>query len=310
MMGCTDRHCRFLFRLLAPHAVLYSEMVVTGALLHGNAAKKLQHRDDAPCAVQLGGSNPRDLATAAQLIEQAGYQEVNLNCGCPSDRVRVGGIGACLMADPALVADCYTAMAEVVDIPVSIKSRVGIDDRDSYACFEDFVGTIYGAGCRVFLVHARPAWLTGLSPKENREIPPLRYDYVSRAKSAFPDAVFILNGGIRTLGDSRRLRGRYDGIMLGRSPYAAPYLMAQLERDLFGLDLPGRDSIFRQYREYTRDELSRGTSLAQTAKHLFGLYAGVPGARKFRRCLSEGIHTKTAGIEVLDRARDAIRQND
>ncbi len=306
MMGCTDRHCRYLMRLLAPNTLLYSEMIVTGALLHGDAEYHLRHSDDSPCAIQLGGSNPSELAASAKLVEAAGYQEVNLNCGCPSDRVQMGGIGACLMGSADLVADCYRAMAEEVQIPVTIKSRIGIDKHDSYEFFSGFISTIYAAGCRAFSVHARSAWLDGLSPKENREIPPLHYDYVTRIKADFPDAVFVLNGGIANLADALALLQAHDGIMLGRAPYASPYLLAELEQAVYGIAPPTRDEVFDAYRAYVESELSEGTALKHMAKHLFGLYAGVSGARAFRRHLSTTMNVQTAGLEVLDAARDNI----
>ena len=302
MMGCTDRHCRYLFRLLAPRTLLYTEMIVAAALLHGDAAYLLRHENDAPCALQLGGSKPDELAAAARLAEQAGYQEVNLNCGCPSDRVQTGGIGACLMADPGLVADCYQAMAEAVQIPVTVKSRIGLDRQDSYEFFARFINAIHATGCRTFLVHARAAWLQGLSPRENREIPPLRYDFVSRAKADFLDASFILNGGIKTQGQATELLAAYDGIMLGRAPYANPWLLAALEAAEFGSEMPERMSVFQQYRDFVAREVAAGTALRHPAKHLLGFFAGLPGARAFRRQLSSSMQKAGAGVEALDAA--------
>ena len=306
MMGITDRHCRYLFRLLAPNTLLYTEMIVTGALLRGDAEHHLQHEDDAPCALQLGGSNPDDLAAAAKLVQGAGYQEVNLNCGCPSDRVQIGGIGACLMASPDLVADCYKAMIDAVQIPVTVKSRIGIDKQDSYDFFAHFISALHEAGCQHFIVHARAAWLQGLSPRENRELPPLHYDYVTRAKAEFPDATFILNGGIKTLEQATRLLAEHDGIMLGRAPGANPWLMAELEASLFNTTLPERDEIFLRYRDHVQQELSKGAPLRHPAKPLLGLYAGLPGARAFRQALSEGIQDSGASVKVLDDARARV----
>ena len=302
MMGCTDRHCRYLFRLLSPNALLYTEMIVTGALVHGDAEKFLRHADDAPCAFQLGGSNPIELAEAAKLVEQAGYQEVNLNCGCPSDRVQVGGIGACLMAEADLVASCYEAMASAVAIPVTIKSRIGIDEQDDYAFFANFVRTLFETDCRTFIVHARKAILQGLTPKENREIPPLRYDYVYRQMKELPDATFILNGGIKTLEDVTALQALSQGLMLGRAPYANPYLLAQIDNELFSTSLPNQLDVYYQYREYVETQLSQGVALKHMVKHLLGFFAGYRGARHFRRFLSTHMFKDGADISVLDNA--------
>ncbi len=302
MMGCTDRHCRYLFRLLSPNALLYSEMIVTGALVHGDAQKFLQHADDAPCAFQLGGSNPAELAEAAKLVEQAGYQEVNLNCGCPSDRVQVGGIGACLMAEADLVARCYEAMAGAVAIPVTVKSRIGIDDQDDYTFFANFVRTLFEADCRTFIVHARKAILQGLTPKENREIPPLKYDYVYRAMEELPDATIILNGGIKTLDDVSALQPLSQGLMLGRAPYANPYLLAQIDHELFSTSLPNQLDVYYQYREYVEAQLSQGVALKHMIKHLLGYFTGYRGARHFRRFLSTHMFKDNADIAVLDNA--------
>ena len=302
MMGCTDRHCRYLFRLLSPNALLYSEMIVTGALVHGDAQKFLQHADDAPCAFQLGGSNPAELAEAAKLVEQAGYQEVNLNCGCPSDRVQVGGIGACLMAEADLVARCYEAMAGAGAIPVTVKSRIGIDEQDDYAFFANFVRTLFEADCRTFIVHARKAILQGLTPKENREIPPLKYDYVYRAMEELPDATIILNGGIKTLDDVSALQPLSQGLMLGRAPYANPYLLAQIDHELFSTSLPNQLDVYYQYREYVEAQLSQGVALKHMIKHLLGYFTGYRGARHFRRFLSTHMFKDNADIAVLDNA--------
>lgn len=303
MMGCTDRHCRHLLRLIARRPLLYSEMITTGALLHGDAAQHLAHRDDAPSAFQLGGSDPRALAACARLVADAGYDEVNLNCGCPSDKVQEGGIGACLMAQPELVADCFAAMQEAAPIPVTVKSRIGIDQQDSYDFFARFVHCLYAAGCRVFIVHARAAILSGMSPKDNREIPPLRYGYVARMQAELPDATLVLNGGIKTCGQALALLGAHRGVMLGRAPYAQPMLLAELAQALDGGGpAPSPFDVFARYREYMAEELEAGTPLRQMAKHLFGLFAGLPGARAFRRHLSERMHSPGAGLATLDEA--------
>lgn len=304
MMGCTDQHCRVLFRNLSPNTMLYSEMVTTGALIHGNTARLLNHADDAPCGIQLGGSDPRELATAAMMVEDAGYQEVNLNCGCPSDRVRQGGIGACLMAEPNLVAECYDAMSNAVTIPVTIKSRIGIDQHDDYPFFYTFINNIFEAGCREFHVHARKAILKGLSPKENREIPPLKYDFVRQIQSDFGDATFILNGGIRTVDEATGLLTEFAGVMMGRAPYANPYLLNELEQAVFDGEEVDRFSVLERYIEYTERETRAGTHVKHMARHLLGLFTGLPGARAFRRHLSTHMYHDDANASVV---RDAAQ---
>ncbi len=306
MMGCTDRHCRYLLRLLSPNALLYSEMIVSGALIHGDANHFLAHQLDTPVAVQLGGSNPAELAQCAKLSEAAGYQEVNLNVGCPSDRVQSGGIGACLMAEADLVARCFVAMQSAVSIPITIKCRIGIDDEDSYESFYQFVDTLHRAGCRIFIVHARKAILTGLSPKENREIPPLKYDYVYRIKDEFQDSIFILNGGIKSLGQASAEMEKVSGIMLGRAIYSNPWLLAELESNLFSTPLPDPMSIINQYRQYVVEQNLSGTHIKYMLKHLLGFFTGVPGARAFRRHLSEKMSKVDANIDVLDEAVDKV----
>ena len=307
MMGCTDRHFRFLLRLLSPNAMLYSEMIVTGALLYGEKEKFLDHSNDAPCSFQLGGSDPKELATAATLIEQAGYQEVNLNCGCPSDRVQVGGIGACLMAKPELVADCYQAMSSAVDIPVTVKTRIGIDDSDDYQFFKDFVLTLYEAGCRTFIIHARKAILKGLTPKENRDIPPLKYQYVYQVMKELPDATFILNGGIKTLADFVELKPQTDGLMLGRAIYSNPYLLAHLENATFSTALPSQLDILGEYRSYIIRQLDDRVAIKHMIKHLLGYFTGIRGAKQFRRYLSTHMFKDDANISVLDNALEASK---
>lgn len=304
MMGCTDRHCRFLFRLLSPNAMLYSEMLTTGALIHGDYQKFLEHSEDERSAVQLGGSDPGQLAQAAKLVESAGYQEVNLNCGCPSDRVQQGGIGACLMAEPRLVAQCYEAMSDAVSIPVTIKTRIGIDDHDDYGYFKAFVSELYDSGCRHFQIHARKAILQGLSPKENREIPPLKYDFVRQIQKDFPDAEFVINGGIKTVQEVEDLLQEFPGVMLGRAPYSNPHLLAELEQQIFGTPAVTRMAVFEQYRGYMDEQMRAGVYLKHMAKHLLGLYTGLPGARAYRRHLSTHMHKDDADLSVVD---DAVK---
>ena len=310
MMGCTDRHCRVLFRVLSPNAFLYSEMLTSSALIHGDTDRLLAHGADEPCAIQLGGSDPGELARAAKMVEDAGYQEVNLNCGCPSDRVQQGGIGACLMGEPQRVAECYRAMAHAVTIPVTIKSRIGIDDQDSFEFFKTFIDLIYQAGCRQFQVHARKAILTGLSPKENREIPPLKYDYVRHIRACYPDAEFVLNGGIRTVSESMALLTEFPGVMLGRAPYANPYLLAELEEAIYGTRRIDRFDVLEQYMSYMSRESARGTHVKHMAKHLLGLFTGLPGARAFRRHLSTHMYRDDADLQVVRDAVDHIHISD
>ncbi|MCB1645500.1 MAG: tRNA dihydrouridine(20/20a) synthase DusA [Pseudomonadales bacterium] len=304
MMGCTDRHCRYLFRLISPHTLMYSEMIVTGALLHGRADHFLQHQDDEPCAVQLGGNEPAALATCARLAEQAGYAEVNLNVGCPSDRVQSGKIGACLMAEPALVADCVRAMQDACTVPVTVKTRIGINDADSYGHFSHFIETVHGAGCRIFIIHARKAVLGGLSPKENREIPPLKYDYLYRIREDFQDTSFVLNGGIKTTAAALELLPGTDGLMLGRAPYADPWLLADLECRLWQQPVPERLEILAQYTDYMRQQMAAGEPLKHMARHLLGFFTGIHGARAFRRHLSTHMFRDTATVDWID---DAVK---
>ena len=300
MMGCTDRHCRYLLRLVSPNALLYSEMVTSGALLHGSANHFLRHEEDAPCVFQLGGSNPTELSECAELVEAAGYQAVNLNVGCPSDRVQSAGIGACLMATPKTVANCVSAMAQRVNIPVSVKCRIGIDQEPTYAEFRDFIHQVYDGGCRSFSVHARIAVLSGLSPKQNREIPPLHYDFVYRIKDDFPDAQFSLNGGIKTHEDALMECQRVGAVMIGRAVYNNPFLLAQLDASLFGSTPPDHYQVWLNYRDHIASELAAGENLKHSARHLLGLFSGLRGARAFRRNLGEHIYIDGADLDMID----------
>ncbi|MDC0374252.1 tRNA dihydrouridine(20/20a) synthase DusA [Pseudomonadales bacterium] len=302
MMGCTDRHFRYLLRLISPKALLYSEMITTGALLYNAPEAFLQHAQDEPVALQLGGSDPKALAACAVLAESFGYQEVNLNCGCPSDRVQTGGIGACLMATPEVVADCYRAMQAVTALPITIKCRIGIDDHDSYDDFLGFIEPNYEAGCRLFVVHARAAILKGLSPKDNREIPPLKYDYVTRIQKDFPEAVFVLNGGLKTVEDVLAARAQVPSLMLGRAIYNDPWLLHRLDVALDQAHAIDPAAIIDQFRDYMQVQLAQGVRLKHMTRHLLGLYLGQPGARSYRRYLSEHMFEDDAGIEVFDRA--------
>ena len=303
MMGCTDRHARYLLRLLSRRARLYTEMIPTGALLHGDAERAL--RFDAaehPVAIQLGGNDPTDLARCARLAEGAGYDEVNLNVGCPSPRVQKGCFGAALMAQPALVAECVAAMRETASIPITVKTRIGIDDLDSYARFRDFTGTVAEAGCATFIVHARKAWLSGLSPRQNREIPPLRHDRVYRLKREMPDLEIVLNGGITTLEEAGTALRRVDGVMLGRAAWNDLWLLAGVDRTLFGgtAPPPERTDVAGRYLAFA--ERQTDARLGELVRPLLGLYHGVPGARRWRRTLGELAHRRDATVDAVARA--------
>lgn len=311
MMEWSTSDCRTFWRLLTKKAVLYSEMVTTGALLHGDKARFLDYNAcEHPLALQLGGSNPRDLAECSKIAEDWGYDEVNLNCGCPSDKVQNGMIGACLMAEPDLVAECIAAMQNAVKIPVTIKHRIGIDDMEDYEGMVKFVSTIAATGCTTFIVHARKAWLKGLSPKENREIPPLQYEKVYRLKQEFPHLEIIINGGITTLEQSKQLLEHVDGVMVGREAYANPYLLAEVDQAIYGVSHPpaSREDVMEGFMDYCREQLSRGTRLNHLTRHILGLYQGLPGARQFRRILSEQAHKPDAGLEVIRRAIDVLNE--
>jgi tRNA-dihydrouridine synthase A len=305
MMDWTDRHCRYFLRLLSRRALLYTEMVTTGALLNGDAERFLRHDEaEHPLALQLGGSVPKELAACAKLAEAAGYDEVNLNVGCPSDRVQNNMIGACLMGHPALVADCVKAMRDSVGIDVTVKHRIGINGRDSYAELCDFVGQVREAGCGSFTVHARIAILEGLSPKENREVPPLRYDVAERLKRDFPDLEIILNGGIKTLEACETHLQHFDGVMLGREAYHNPYLLAHVDARLFGSEEPAisRAEALNRMRPYIQRHVEAGGSMHHITRHVLGLGQGFPGARRFRQLLSVDIHKATDPLALLDQA--------
>jgi len=303
MMEWTDRHDRYFLRLFNPHVRLYTEMVTTGALLHGRATRFL--RFDAaehPVALQLGGSDPAELAQCTRMAADEGYDEVNLNVGCPSDRVQQGRIGACLMAEPALVAECVAAMQAAVTIPVTVKHRIGIDEFDSYEHMRDFVAKVAGTGCKTFIVHARIAILAGLSPKENREVPPLRYDEVYRLKRELPELEIHINGGIKTVADVSRHWEHLDGAMIGREAYHNPYILAEA-LPLFGMEeLPTRGEILARYLHFMEAELVAGCPLSQMTRHILGLFQGQPGARRWRQHISENAHIKGSGTEVVIQA--------
>jgi tRNA-dihydrouridine synthase A len=303
MMDWTDRHCRYFHRLRSPRARLYTEMVTSAALVRGRQLRLLEHsQQEHPLALQLGGSDPHELAEAARFGAEAGYDEINLNVGCPSDRVQSGRFGACLMREPALVADCMKAMRDAVSVPVTVKCRIGVDDQDDYAGLQHFTELMLEAGVEVLVVHARKAWLKGLSPKENREVPPLDYERVYRLKREFPQLVVVINGGITTVAEVQAHLAQLDGVMLGRAAYHDPSLLAQVEAALHGEPLPRRDDVLRHMQRYIEAELARGTALKHVSRHLLGLYQGEPGARAFRRTISEGAHLPDAGWSLLEQA--------
>jgi tRNA-dihydrouridine synthase A len=307
MMEWTDRHCRYFHRLLTRHALLYTEMVTADAVLHGSRERLLAFSpEEHPVALQLGGSDPIKLAQAAAIGESYGYDEINLNVGCPSDRVQEGRFGACLMAEPELVAQCVAAMRARVRTPVTVKCRIGIDDQDSEADLERFVTTVAAAGCGTFMVHARKAWLQGLSPKENREVPPLDHGRVHRLKAAHPELEIIINGGIGSLAEAEQHLDLVDGVALGRAAYQTPYLLAEVDRRFFGADgaIPSRGEVLERLIPYAERHLRGGGRLNNIVRHVLGLYHGQPRARLFRRHLSEQAPRHGAGIEVL---REAMR---
>jgi len=315
MMDWTDRHCRYFHRLLTRHALLYTEMITADAVIYGDRERLLGfNTEEHPVALQLGGSDPKRLAAAARIGAEFGYDEINLNVGCPSDRVQEGRFGACLMAEPKLVADCIAAMRAACDVPVTVKCRIGIDDQDSDADLERFISTVAAAGCKTFIVHARKAWLQGLSPKENREVPPLNYERVYRLKAAHPDLMIIINGGIRSLDEAEEHLAKVDGVMLGRAAYQTPYLLAEVDRRIFGSQAQPvtRREVIERLIPYIERHLARGGKLNNVTRHILGLYHGEPGGRLFRRQLS-GLHERAdvepllEALAVVDRAASQRR---
>ena len=313
MLDCTDRHERYFLRLLSKHILLYSEMVTTNALLHTDPDQFLRHQEfEYPAVLQLGGSNPADLAKCSKMVEQSGFQEVNLNCGCPSDRVQNGNFGACLMKDKNLVADCFKAMQDAVSIPVSIKCRIGVDEFDSWDFFRDFVGTIVDAGCRVFIIHARKAWLKGLSPKENREVPPLHYDFVHKLKAEMPQLNISINGGIKTLDQVQEQLQDLDGVMVGREAYENPWFLRNADERIFGdanaAKPESRKALLEAYLPYVEMEAARGTPATILVRHLYGLFNGKPGARKYRQYLGENAPKPKRPAELIRRAMELVTE--
>ena len=305
MMECTDRHDRYFLRLLSRHTLLYTEMITTGALLHGKRERFLSHHpSEHPLAIQLGGSDPRQLAQCALLAARAGYDEVNLNVGCPSKRVRSGRFGACLITEPVLVADCVRAMRDAVSIPVTVKTRIGVDEHDSYELLGNFVSTVSAAGCSTWIIHARKAWLSGLSPKENRDIPPLNYPMVNRLKKDFSSLEIIVNGGIQTLEEVSTHLKNLDGVMMGRETYRNPYLLSRADAVVFGDEhpIPSRRDIAEDLFPYVAAQVKHGVRLTAMTRHLLGLFQGRPGARLWRRHISENAHKPGASVEVVQQA--------
>ncbi len=305
MLDWTDRHCRYFHRLLTSETLLYTEMVTTGAIIHGKGDFLAYNQEEHPVALQLGGSNPQDLATCAKLASERGYDEINLNVGCPSDRVQNGRFGACLMAEPELVAECVAAMRDVVDLPVTVKTRIGIDDQDSYEFLTRFVSTVAEkGGCEQFTIHARKAWLSGLSPKENREIPPLDYPRAYQIKKDFPQLTIAVNGGVKTIEETKEHLRHLDGVMVGREAYQNPYILANVDQEIFGLDKPvkKRSQVVEEMYPYIEKQLSQGAYLGHITRHMLGLFQNMPGARQWRRYISENAHKPGSGIEVVEAA--------
>jgi tRNA-dihydrouridine synthase A len=309
MLDWTNRDFRYFLRLISKHCVLYTEMITTGALIHGQRARFLDHDvSEQPLALQLGGSDPDDLAKCAVLGEQAGYNEINLNVGCPSDRVQNGRFGACLMAEPKLVAECVSAMSAEVSIPVTVKTRLGIDKLDSYDFLADFISQVSNAGCEIFILHARKAWLQGLSPKENRDVPPLDYDRVYQIKRDFSELHIDINGGIQTLEQAKQHLTIVDGVMMGRSIYHDPYLLAQADAQLYGEQhvVLSRHDVIREMLPYIEQRIAQGCPIKSITRHLLGIFQGQPGARAWRRSLSENAHVEGADLTVIEKALSLV----
>lgn len=301
MMGWTDRHDRYFMRLITPNALLYTVMITTGALTYGKKLHVLDFSpEEHPVALQLGGSDPAELATCAKIATDYGYDEINLNCGCPSDRVQRGQFGACLMSSPALVADCIDAMKQVTDVPVTVKTRIGIDDNDSYQFLLDFVGPIAEKGCRTFIIHARKAWLNGLSPAENRTIPPLKWETAYQLKKDFPHLEIILNGGIKTTAQINEAMQHVDGVMIGREAYQNPYFLSAVEREVLGTTtLRSRREVIEALMPYVENNLQKGIPLKDISRHILGLFQGLNGARRWRQILSSEAYKPDAGSDLI-----------
>ncbi|RKF18891.1 tRNA dihydrouridine(20/20a) synthase DusA [Alginatibacterium sediminis] len=310
MLDWTDRHCRYFHRLMSQQTLLYTEMVTTGAIMHGRGDYLSYSQQEHPIALQLGGSNAKDLALCAQKAQEYGYDEVNLNVGCPSDRVQNGRFGACLMAEPQLVADCVRAMREVVDIPVTIKTRIGIDEQDSYDFLRQFLDGVQAAGVEHFTIHARKAWLSGLSPKQNRDIPPLDYDRAYQVKRDYPHLNISVNGGIQSLEACKQHLEHLDGVMLGREVYQNPYILSQVDSQIFGLEDSGlsRHQVVEAMYPYIEAHLAQGGRLQHITRHMLGLFQGCVGARAWRRHISENAHKSGADTSVVEIALSKVSE--
>ncbi len=311
MLDWTDRHERYLLRLISKHAVLYTEMITTGALIHGDAKRYLKYnKEEHPVALQLGGSEPKAMALCAKMAEDYGYDEVNINVGCPSDRVQNGAFGACLMAEPELVAENVIAMQKAVNIPVTVKNRIGIDDMDEYQGLYRFLKIVSEAGCNTFIIHARKAWLKGLSPKQNRDVPPLNYELVYQMKKEFPQLDIIINGGIKTLEQSETHLKHVDGIMMGREVYHNPFIMKAVDEKLYkepAANNISQEKILEHYLSYMQEQLEQGVYLKHMSRHLLGLFAGQAGAKAWRRHISENAYKDNAGIDVIRSAAEFLK---
>lgn len=312
MLHCTDRHYRYLARLLTKRSRLYTEMITTGAIIYGDQERWLRLNDgENPVALQLGGSNPDEMAKCTELAEKYDFDEVNINVGCPSDRVQAGKFGACLMKEPNIVASCIKAMRKVSDIEVTVKSRIGVDDQDSYGFLSNFVDTIAAAGCKTIIVHARKAYLSGLSPRQNRTVPPLHYEYVYQLKQDYPELRFILNGGLKNKEEVIQHADELDGVMIGREAYDNPFFLADIDELAFrdAQQTISRAEVLEQYMTYMQIQLDKGIPLKKLAQHIFGLFNGVPGARAWRRYLSDNIYAESAGLEVIMQAYQVIQDS-
>ena len=311
MLDWSDRHQRTLMRTMSKHSLVYTEMVTTGALIHGDAKRYLKYnQQEHPVALQLGGSDPKAMAICAKMAEDAGYDEVNINVGCPSDRVQNGAFGACLMAEPELVAENVTAMQAAVDIPVTVKNRIAIDDMDEEESLRRFLSIVAESGCKTFIVHARKAWLKGLSPKQNRDVPPLNYPLVYQMKKEFPALEIIINGGIKTLDECEQHLAHVDGVMVGREAYHNPYMMIDVDQRIYHENnehTPTRKDVLEKYINYMQLQMAEGINLKSMSRHLLGLFTGEAGAKAWRRHISENAHKEGAGIEIIEKAASYIK---
>jgi len=310
MLDWTDKHERYFLRLMSKHALLYTEMVTTGALIHGDKERHLLfNKEEHPVALQLGGSEPKAMALCAKMAEDYGYDEVNINVGCPSDRVQSGAFGACLMAEADLVAENVNAMRQAVKIPVTVKNRIAIDDMDEYLTLHNFIQTVSQAGCETFIIHARKAWLKGLSPKQNRDVPPLNYDLVYQVKQEFPNVEMIINGGIKTLAECSSHLQQVDGVMIGREAYHNPFIMNQVDEMIYGelVNQQTRFDVLESYIVYMEAQLKQGVYLKHMSRHILGLFPAMQGAKAWRRHISENAHKEGAGIEVIRTAVGFLR---